>query len=224
MPAGFPNTKSAQYAALRAVIDPDTYAHYRKICRWFSRTFATPLMQVYDLPSDFVMQHYLEEQYEALTHDERRNMLIELTETPEQRIERLRKEAQEDHKSYTESKATLDQVMSKIAKMNGSDIKQGLEAYRAALAEKKSLKEGAEAEKKSGPSQADVIAALMNAKPRPVSDEVLLPDEPVEELPKMAPPPKAAPPVEYPDFEMKFTDEELNGLDLDADSISLPKK
>jgi len=163
MADGFPNTKRARLAALRAVIDPDTYADYRKICRWFSRTFNTPLLEVYDLSSDFVLQHYLEDQYEALEHDERRAMLIELTETPEERIERLRKESEEEHLSYTESKATLDTVLEKIAKMKGSDIKEGLETYRAELAEKQSLKDGAAAEKKA-PSAKDVLKALQHDK------------------------------------------------------------
>lgn len=221
MGAGFPSTKAAQYAALKAVIDPDTFADYRKICRWFSRTFVTPLVEVYDLPSDFVLQHYLEDQYEALTHEERRDKLIELTETPEERIERMRRQELEDHESNLQSKATLDTVMAKISNMKGSDIKAGLDAYRADLAEKKAVKEGQRAEKK-GPSRADIIAALSGAKPREANGPAIIPDLPPEGSKPL--PPKAAAPPDYPDFSMNFDDIKLDGIDFEADSVSLPKK
>ncbi len=212
MPNGFPSTKSVQLAALRAVIDPDLYADFRKICRWFSKTFSTPLTAVYDLPSDFVLQHYLEDRYEQMEHNARRNLLIELTETPEERIERLRQEAEEDHKSYTRTQSTLDTVMAKISKMRNSDIKSSLEIYRTELAEKAAAKEAVRNEKP--PSREDIAQILANAGERATSGPMILPTEPSSRTP----------PPEYPDFELKIDESELDGIDLDADSISLPKK
>lgn len=212
MPAGFPNTKSAQIAALRAVIDPDLFADFRKICRWFSKNFATPLVEVYDLPSDFVLQHYLEDRYENLDYEGRRNLLIELTETSEERIERLRQEAEEDHKSYTSSQATLDDVMAKISKMRGSDIKNSLEIYRSELQEKAIHKEVQRIEKP--PTVEEVASILASAVKRPTIGPMIVPESPT----------KAIPPVDYPDYELKIEDSELDGIDLDTDSISIPKK
>ena len=43
---------------------------YRKICRWFSREFNTPLPQVIKLPVEFILQNYYEAQFESLRQDE----------------------------------------------------------------------------------------------------------------------------------------------------------
>ena len=43
---------------------------YRKICRWFSREFHTPLPQVIKLPVEFVLQNYYEYQFESLQEEE----------------------------------------------------------------------------------------------------------------------------------------------------------
>lgn len=43
---------------------------YRKICREYSKTFATPLHEVYLLPMEDVVRAYLEEAYEGYSEDE----------------------------------------------------------------------------------------------------------------------------------------------------------
>lgn len=47
--------------ALANVVDPDRESIYRKICRWFSKEYHTPLPQVeWDLEPGYVLQHYFE--------------------------------------------------------------------------------------------------------------------------------------------------------------------
>ena len=50
--------------------DKDSSYVYRKICRWFSRSFHTPLPQVIDLPVEFVLQNYYEFQFENFKEEE----------------------------------------------------------------------------------------------------------------------------------------------------------
>lgn len=46
--------------ALKAVALKDPEYFYRRVCRYYSLNFHTPLMQVYELPWPFVFSNYLE--------------------------------------------------------------------------------------------------------------------------------------------------------------------
>lgn len=94
--------------ALNTVLHPDTDPDYelRRIFRWFSKTFNTPLAQVYGLPLDEVLQHYYEARYEELEdaepedndQDQRPYLIRErdiLCETAEERQIRLVVEAED---------------------------------------------------------------------------------------------------------------------------------
>lgn len=55
----------------------------RKIYRWFSEKFHTPLHLVDELPIDDILQHYYEANYEAMEEEDLQRELAVLTETPE---------------------------------------------------------------------------------------------------------------------------------------------
>ncbi len=55
--------------------DKDPSYTYRKICRWFSREFNTPLPQVVNLPVEFLLQNYYETQFESLKEEDLFNMM-----------------------------------------------------------------------------------------------------------------------------------------------------
>lgn len=53
--------QAVQVLALKAVEDPDDSASYREVCRWYSKTFNTPLHTVEnDLDTETVLQHFYE--------------------------------------------------------------------------------------------------------------------------------------------------------------------
>lgn len=59
--------QTIQRTALYAVEKNEWEYQYRKICRWYSRTYSTPLDVVeYDLLPEYVLQHYFEETIERL--------------------------------------------------------------------------------------------------------------------------------------------------------------
>jgi hypothetical protein len=63
--------RDIQILALGNIEDPDGEAYYRKICRWYSKEFSTPLETVmYDIPERDVLLHYYENLYYELYHDE----------------------------------------------------------------------------------------------------------------------------------------------------------
>lgn len=72
--------------ALRDVIKGDSpdYA-LRKVFRWYSKTFHTPLHEVEDLPTEYVLQTYWESQYEELEDQKIDQEVVELTKTDEER-------------------------------------------------------------------------------------------------------------------------------------------
>lgn len=53
--------KSIQLIALADVEIPTWLSEFRKICRWYSKEFSTPLYQTeHELPPDYVLRHYYE--------------------------------------------------------------------------------------------------------------------------------------------------------------------
>lgn len=64
-----------QYSAVRilafkAVFDQDPEYILRKIIRWYSKTYYTPIAQVEELPFEEILQAYFEEKYEAMHKDD----------------------------------------------------------------------------------------------------------------------------------------------------------
>ena len=86
--------EAARLAAFAAVtiddFDPEYF--YRHVFRWYSKEFHTPLNDVYDLPLDFVLQHYWEARYEAMDDPKRVAERDRLRETPEQTWKRMLRE------------------------------------------------------------------------------------------------------------------------------------
>lgn len=97
--------RGLQVSAMRAVasaqqpyrgrIEPDGDYFLRRIFRWYSKTFATPLHAVYELPLDDILTHYWESQYEDMEDDERETTIIRLRESDEDRRLREGKEQEE---------------------------------------------------------------------------------------------------------------------------------
>lgn len=82
--------------ALRVVLRPDREYFLRRVMRWYSKTFYTPLAQVEDIPTEDLLQTWYEERYAEMAPEDLDRERAELLETPEQRYERiLREEADE---------------------------------------------------------------------------------------------------------------------------------
>jgi hypothetical protein len=73
--------------ALRAVLRPDIQASLRKIFRWYSTTYATPLHIVDDLPLDDILVAYFEENYWNMEQPLLEREINELSLTPAEREE-----------------------------------------------------------------------------------------------------------------------------------------
>jgi hypothetical protein len=85
-------SKAARVLALKSVLYPDDLYYLRRIFRWYSRNFHTPLHVVGELPLEDVLEAYYEDNYEHLTSDDDPTKLTEelqeLTETDQQRFRR----------------------------------------------------------------------------------------------------------------------------------------
>ncbi len=83
--------------ALQAVrSETDWDARYRRICRWYSQTFHTPLSEVFELDEVFVLQHHYEHHFETFDDQEWRKEVQDTLETPEERRQRIADEAASD--------------------------------------------------------------------------------------------------------------------------------
>jgi succinate dehydrogenase flavin-adding protein (antitoxin of CptAB toxin-antitoxin module) len=101
--------RALRLAAMQAVVEPDLDAQLRHIFRWYSKTFATPLDEVYDLPQEDILEAFYEEEYEGLNEDERQKEISELLETPEERLERLIAKDVERYEAYHFAKFSLEE-------------------------------------------------------------------------------------------------------------------
>ncbi len=77
--------ESIQHEAMQAVVDPDDEAWIRRVCRFYSRTFHTPLHLVRELPLEDVLLAYFEELFEGLSEEDREERIEFLLATPEER-------------------------------------------------------------------------------------------------------------------------------------------
>lgn len=71
--------------AMHNVVKGGFEYYHRRVCRWYSEKFATPLEDVYELPVDDVFLHYFEVYYESLNEPERKIEIEEILKTPEQK-------------------------------------------------------------------------------------------------------------------------------------------
>lgn len=85
--------------SLRSVME-DNHQHFiRKVLRWYSRTFHTPLHQAEELPLEYVLRAWFETYFEDLGEDERVEKARFLIESPEERLAR-EQEAEADEDSF----------------------------------------------------------------------------------------------------------------------------
>lgn len=105
------NVRCLQLIALKNVLvePPDEDFRWRQICRWYSKTFATPLHEVENLPKIDVLQHYIEEQYENLEDPQVQQELDRLLQREEAVAEAIDK-AKED--------AAMDQLLAETQAEN----------------------------------------------------------------------------------------------------------
>lgn len=104
---------SIKKIALASVLEPDRDAIERKVRRWYSKQFYTPLPEVEDLPLDYILLHYFEDLYESLDRDDLVSQIPLVLETPEER--KLREEREQ---------ADEDAYMAKVAQELKEDDKK----------------------------------------------------------------------------------------------------
>lgn len=67
----------------------------RLLCRWYSKEFHTPLPEVEKLDTSYILLHYWECHYADIEEERLNYDAVILTETQEEKVERLRKEEEE---------------------------------------------------------------------------------------------------------------------------------
>lgn len=100
---------AAQVLAIKATIDNDSDHERRRIMRWYSEKYHTPLHDVWDLPIEFVLQAYYEDTYDSMEKEELRRNLVVLTETLEQKKKRLKEEEE-----YVDPEVAADEEFAKL--------------------------------------------------------------------------------------------------------------
>lgn len=119
-----------RYEALRLIAlggayKPDSESNVRYVMRWYSKTFYTPLHEVYELPLDDIWLAFYEERYQALEREDLEAEVAKTLESPEARAER--EMADETEKASTMEFAKMSESMAKVATL-ANKIKETMEA------------------------------------------------------------------------------------------------
>lgn len=69
--------KYLQLKAIDSIFNPDDTYLQRKICRWYSKEFSTPLDKVFQIPFDTILTHYYENQFEQIPHNDLVDILVQ---------------------------------------------------------------------------------------------------------------------------------------------------
>jgi hypothetical protein len=108
--------RALQIIALKEVLSktPSSDFQTRMVCRWYSKTFHTPLHIVESLPEFDVLQAYFEDQYETLNDSNEgqaqiQKLLEDLSKTDEELALAAKEQDIEDVWFYQEQKAAISQ-------------------------------------------------------------------------------------------------------------------
>lgn len=109
--------------ALRSVMKPDGEYVVRHVFRWYSRTFSTPLREVYDIPLEEVLMHYYESWFEDMNDQDRLIAIDSVLQTDADRIaEKMAEDAKPiEEKELLEFAAQMKQFQPKPAIIQGDD-------------------------------------------------------------------------------------------------------
>lgn len=88
--------KMIKINAIMAIKKPDYNAFLRRIFRWYSKTFYTPLKDVEDMPVVEVLEAYYEELYDKMEEADLKQEMIRLSMTEEEWTKKLIDEEQEE--------------------------------------------------------------------------------------------------------------------------------
>lgn len=110
--------KSIRISAAESVLDPDDEYIYRKICRWYSKTFHTPLVQVLVLDPEHVLTNYYESTMEDIPYNDLYDITIE--EFIPDLAEKQDQDAEEYAKALEEEQARTLAIKAKKAKIEQS--------------------------------------------------------------------------------------------------------
>lgn len=111
--------------ALHDKLHPDEDATYRKIFRWYSKTFHTPLYLVAELPLLEVLQCYFDNMFEEMEPEHLEYEIEQSLKTPEQIAAEKAEKISSLDKLQKEDDDFFNQVSAEAGKLLAPQINQG---------------------------------------------------------------------------------------------------
>lgn len=126
--------KNLKLIAMFSVVKKPADYMTRKIFRWFSNEFATPLHVVETLPLEDVLTHYFESMYEDLDPEEREDLIERLLMDPDKLAALQRAEDAEDADAWEFGREVADQAPPiKMAEVPVDPITERIEKLKAEI-------------------------------------------------------------------------------------------
>jgi hypothetical protein len=146
--------RSTQQIAMAAVLAPDVAAVYRRIARWYSRNFNTPLHEVEELPICEVLLHYFEERFSMMKSEDVEDLRKVLARTESEEAEAKK---EEEHQAISDDEFVhrVEELERKKRESSGVSLEDVLKNLAAADQPGKTFFEKAEEEQKRKTSEDD---------------------------------------------------------------------
>jgi hypothetical protein len=125
--------EALRLVALRLIHKPDREFFLRRVMRWYSKTFHTPLERVEEIPTDDLLRVWYEEQYLAMSPDDLERERVDLLTTSQQRYEQILTECADEAEMFVtsqviaaeEARAKLEAKKAKEQKIAEPQAKSG---------------------------------------------------------------------------------------------------
>lgn len=108
-------------SAFRAVQEEDREYALRKMMRWYSKTFYTPLPQVEEIPLEDIAQAYFEERYAEMDDRQLEQELAELKRTPEETYRQMLKEEADEAEMFQMARMVAEEARRSKAAVKQKD-------------------------------------------------------------------------------------------------------
>lgn len=129
-----------QLESIASVLMEDDLYFYRKICRWYSKTFHTPLLQVYKESWVHILRCYYEEKFESIPYNNLLDLAMEsytpeLNQSEDEKLDSLIKDLEKEQERTVLKKQGKQQSFINKTPISNSDSKQSQQQPQKELAE-----------------------------------------------------------------------------------------
>lgn len=124
--------KYLQLKAINDIFNSDDLYFQRKICRWYSKEFSTPLEKVFQIPFDLILIHYYETEFEKIPKNDLIDILTndfidELSPENDEELDALMKRLEKEQEIALKKRQSLNNQDTSVVEHQSSTSNKSLQ-------------------------------------------------------------------------------------------------